>query len=229
MPHHHDHDHSHSHEHGEDGHHDHDHSSDITPALQSNLYQQIDFDGIVTLNEAQSKSGAAIVKKTWAQRLDELPELESDVDEQLLMYIPFTGQTKLHSLLLFSAPTASAPKTVKLFRNRPDLDFSTAADLAPTQTLSVPQTLTGPTSDVLEIPLNRAQFNTTTSITLFFEENWSQGEEEVTRVSYVGFKGQHMALNREPVTFLYEAAANPRDHAVIQGVQGVGRTIGPGR
>ncbi|OJD11759.1 hypothetical protein AJ78_07532 [Emergomyces pasteurianus Ep9510] len=227
--HHHDHSHDHGHGRGHDDHHDHDHSSDITPALQSNLYQQIDFDNIVTFNEAESKSGAAIVKKTWAQRLDDKPELESDVDEQLLMYIPFAGQTKLHSLLLYSAPTPSAPKTIKLFRNRPDLDFSTAADLTPTQTLSVPQTLTGPTTDVLEIPLNRAQFNTTTSITLFFEENWSQGEEEVTRVSYVGFKGQHTALNREPVTFLYEAAANPRDHVAIPGVQGVGRTIGPGK
>jgi hypothetical protein len=53
------------------------------------LYSQIDFDGIVTLNEAQAKAGAAIVKKTWDQRLDREPELESDVDEQLLMTIPF--------------------------------------------------------------------------------------------------------------------------------------------
>ncbi|EEH46159.2 uncharacterized protein PADG_02309 [Paracoccidioides brasiliensis Pb18] len=233
MSHHHHHhnhihdDHDDHHDHHE--HHEHDHSSDITPALQSNLYQQIDFDHIITFNEAESESGAAIVRKTWAQRLDDKPELESDVDEQLLMYIPFTGQTKLHSLLLYSPPIPSAPRTLKLFRNRHDLDFSTAADLTPTQTLSVPQTLTGPDSDVLEIPLNRAQFNNTTSITLFFEDNWSQGEEEVTRVSYVGFKGQHMALNREPVTFLYEAAANPRDHVAIQGVQGVGRTIGPGK
>ncbi|EEH36042.2 hypothetical protein PAAG_00365 [Paracoccidioides lutzii Pb01] len=287
MSHHH---HNHIHD-DHDDHDEHDHSSDITPALQSNLYQQIDFDHIITFNEAESKSGAAIVRKTWAQRLDDKPELESDVDEQLLMYIPFvdphsflihsylfcpvhiwlvtidatlfstsrgrnhslstpppppsknnknevtnaqprpsfTGQIKLHSLLLYSPPIPSAPRTLKLFRNRHDLDFSTATDLTPTQTLSVPQTLTGPDSDVLEIPLNRAQFNNTTSITLFFEDNWSQGEEDVTRVSYVGFKGQHMALNREPVTFLYEAAANPRDHVAIQGVQGVGRTIGPGK
>ncbi|KAK2805995.1 hypothetical protein FQN50_006010 [Emmonsiellopsis sp. PD_5] len=225
MSHHHHHHHD-GHGHSHDDHHDHDHSDDITPALQSNLYQQIDFDNIITFNEAESKSGAAIVKKTWAQRLDEKPELESDADEQLLMYIPFTGQTKLHSLLLYSPPTPSAPHTIKLYRNRPDLDFSTAADLPPTQTLSIPQTLTGTSSDVLELPLNRAQFNNTTSITLFFEDNWSRGEEEVTRVGYVGFKGSHMALSREPVSFLYEAAANPRDHKVIQGVEGVGRTVG---
>jgi hypothetical protein len=138
----------------------------------------------------------------------------------------FTGQVKLHCLLIYAAPTPSAPKTIKLFRNRSDIDFSTASDLPATQTLSVPQALTGSESDVIEMPLNRAHWNTTTSITLFIEENWGDGEEDVTRVSYIGFKGQHMALNREPVSFLYEAAANPRDHVVIQGVEGVGRTIG---
>jgi hypothetical protein len=80
----------HHHDHGSHGHCDdgHDHTDDITPALQTNLYQQIDFNGIVTLNEVVPRSGAAVVKKTWAQRLNEEPELESDADEQLLMYIP---------------------------------------------------------------------------------------------------------------------------------------------
>ncbi len=82
--------HSHSHCHDEHGGHDHehDHSDDITPALQSSLYEQINFDEIVTLNEAQRDAGKAIVKKTWMERLDLSPELESDADEQLLMTVP---------------------------------------------------------------------------------------------------------------------------------------------
>lgn len=72
--------------HGE--HEGHDHSNDVTPAIQSGLYSQIDFDGIITLNEAEAKSGAAIVKKTWEERLNEQPELESDADEEILMTIP---------------------------------------------------------------------------------------------------------------------------------------------
>ena len=66
----------------------HDHSDDITPALQYSLYQHINFDDITTLNESEADSGKAIVKKTWAERLQEQPELESDADEQLLIYIP---------------------------------------------------------------------------------------------------------------------------------------------
>jgi hypothetical protein len=85
--HHHNHDHG-GHCHGEDGH---DHSNDITPAIQSLLYSQIAFDDITTLNEATPKSGTAIVQKTWADRLNDEPELESDADEQLLMYIPYVS------------------------------------------------------------------------------------------------------------------------------------------
>ena len=117
----------------------------------------------------------------------------------------------------------AAPKTVKLFRNRDDIDFSTASELPPTQAIEVPQPVPG--SDVFDLPLNRPLWNTTTSITFFFEDNWSFGQEEVTEVGYIGFKGQFMALNREPVTVLYEAAPNPSDHESIQGVQGGGRMM----
>lgn len=139
----------------------------------------------------------------------------------------FTGQVKLHSLLIYTAPTSSAPRSVKLFRNRQDLDFATASDLTPTQKVEVPQPVPG--ADVFELPLHRAHWNATTSITLFFEDNWSHGEEDVTKVGYVGFKGQFLALNREPVSFLYEAAASPSDHVAIQGVTGVGGRVMPGQ
>lgn len=74
----------HDHSHGE-----HDHSDDITPAVQHSLYSQIDFDTIVTLNEAERDGGKAVVKKTWQERLEVEPELASDVDEQLLMTVPY--------------------------------------------------------------------------------------------------------------------------------------------
>ena len=74
--------HHHDHSHG------HDHSDDIEPALQSLIYQPIEFDGIRTLNEAELNSGIEVVQKTWAKRLDAQPSLTSDADEQLLMFVP---------------------------------------------------------------------------------------------------------------------------------------------
>ena len=83
--------HCHDEHEGHGGHahdHEHDHSDDITPALQHSLYEQINFDEITTLNEEQRDAGKAVVKKTWAERLEVEPELTSDVDEQLLMTVP---------------------------------------------------------------------------------------------------------------------------------------------
>ncbi|RMD39304.1 hypothetical protein DV735_g5827, partial [Chaetothyriales sp. CBS 134920] len=188
--------------------------------LQSSLYQQIDLDKITTLNEAHAGSGRAIVAKPWTERLLPSPpsaELESDVDEQLLMHIPLTGSCKLYSIVLRASDTGSAPLTLKLFRNREDVDFATAAQLTPTQTLSLPRS-----NDVAEIALNRAQWNGTTSVDLFFEDNHSRGDEDVTRVGYIAFKGDFVPLNREAVQVVYEAAPNPADHKVIQGLRGGG-------
>lgn len=82
----HGHHHDHSHGHGHD--HDHDHTSPETPADQSSLYSQIDFDKIVTLNETEPGTGRAIVQKPWDKRLDPKPDLVSDVDEEILITIP---------------------------------------------------------------------------------------------------------------------------------------------
>lgn len=209
------------HSHGGDDHHDHDHSDDITPALQNILYSQIDFDRIQTLNEEPSNSGRAICQKTWAQRLSVSPTLTSSADEQLLMIVPFTGQVRLHSILLRTSASSSSPKTLKVFLNADGLDFDTASTSSPTQTLEVAQT-----SEVQEIPVKRAYFNTTRSLGLFFEDNWSAGEEEETQIGYLAFKGDFMKLNREAVSVLYESAANPSDHKNIVGTgQGVGRSV----
>lgn len=109
-----------------------------------------------------------------------------------------------------------------MFVNRDDLDFGTASTLQPTQSFSLSQT-----SDVQEVPVKRALFNTVRSLDLFFEDNWSNGEEDETRISYLGFKGEWMKLSREPVNFLYEAAANPSDHKMVSGVRGeVGSRLG---
>ncbi|KAK0289398.1 hypothetical protein LTR35_002595 [Friedmanniomyces endolithicus] len=208
----------HGHDHSEGA--AHDHSDDITPALQNHIYEQIDFSAINTLNESEPRSGSRVVQKTWTERLNQEPELSSDADEQLLIHIPFTAQIRLHSILLRTSTTSSAPQNLKLFLNRDDLDFSTAASLPATQILELAQS-----NEVQEVPVKRALFNTLRSLDLFFEDNWGQGEEDVTRLSYIGFKGEWMKLSREPVNFLYEAAANPADHKMVSGV---GTRLGSG-
>ncbi|KAH6999905.1 PITH domain-containing protein [Ilyonectria destructans] len=209
------------HGHGHD-HHEHDHSDDITPAVQFSLYSQINFDRVITLNEAQRDVGQAVVKKTWQERLSVEPELASDVDEQLLMTVPFTAQIKLHSILIRTSPSPSAPKTLHVFINRDDLDFAAAEESDPVQTLELSQT-----SELQEIPVRRALFGKVQQLVLFFPDNFGDGDEDVTRISYLGFKGEWTQLGRAPTNILYEAAAQPGDHKLKgTGINQLGSGIG---
>ena len=85
--------------------------------------------------------------------------------------------------------------------------------MTPVQTLSLAQT-----ADVQDVPVKRALFGNTYFLTMFFEDNYG---EETTGVYYVGFRGEWLRLNREPVEVLYERAANPRDHKAIVGTGGL--------
>jgi hypothetical protein len=119
----------------------------------------------------------------------------------------FTGQVKLHSILIRTSDSDSAPRTLKVIINREDIDFSSAADAEGTQTFELSRT-----SEVQELPVRRARFNAVRRLALFIPDNFGDGDEDVTRISYLGFKGEWMQLGRAPGQILYEAAANPSDH-----------------
>ena len=88
MSHHHAHDHDHE-GHGDGHDHDeHDHSDETSPTLQTLIWKQIDFDNVRTLNESQPNAGVRIIEKVWQQRLEAEPELASNLDEQLLIFVP---------------------------------------------------------------------------------------------------------------------------------------------
>jgi hypothetical protein len=126
----------------------------------------------------------------------------------------FTGQVRLHSILLRTSDSPSAPSSLKLFINRDDVDFAVAEELEATQTLQLARI-----NAIQEHGVKRALFNSTRSLVLFFPSNFGDGEEDVSRVSYLAFKGDFMKLGKEPVSVLYEAAANPADHAPIVGTK----------
>jgi len=123
----------------------------------------------------------------------------------------FAGQVRLHSIHLRTSASPSAPSHLKVFLNRDDLDFNNISDTKATQSFNLPQT-----SDVQDILVKRQLFNATRSLTLFFEKNFASetGDDEDTRIAYVGFKGDFMKLNKEAVEVLYESAARPTDHKV---------------
>lgn len=86
----------------------------------------------------------------------------------------FAGVLKLHAILVRADTSAGCPKTLKVFSNKDDLDFSAAGDIESTQSLVISQT-----NDVQELPVKRAKFGNTYNLTLFIEDNYG---DDVTRI-----------------------------------------------
>ena len=76
--------------------------------VQDVLLGCIDHAGVEVLNERVRGSGARLLR-AYDAREDESQCCESDVDEQLLLRIPFTGPVKLRALLLKSGPGDETP------------------------------------------------------------------------------------------------------------------------
>lgn len=109
-----------------------------------------------------------------------------------------------------------------MFQNKEDVDFEAAEDLPAEQEFELSQT-----SEVQDLPVKRAKFGKVQRLALFLPDNFGDGDEDVTRVSYLGFKGEWMQLGRAPANILYEAAANPGDHKLKgTGVNQMGSGIG---
>ncbi|KAK9370641.1 galactose-binding domain-like protein [Lipomyces kononenkoae] len=198
------HDNSHSHSHDDHGH-DHSHSPPPETTYDSqSLYSRIFHDQIWTMNESEPNAGRDVIKP-WNERYNTTKILESDADEQLIMFIPFTGLVKLYSILVRSTPDEHAPKTIKIFKNRSDIDFSIATDLKADATVEHPNE----TSEIVEYHLKRAIFSNVQSICVFILDNHG---EDTTKITYVGLRGEWKEFSKDPVVTIYEAAANPSDH-----------------
>ncbi|CAN6634255.1 hypothetical protein TRVA0_014S02036 [Trichomonascus vanleenenianus] len=199
-------------------HHDHDHSH--VPPPQTNesqsLYQYIDHDHVRTLNEQEPNSGQKVFKQ-WTDRLSTQDFVESDVDEQLMFHVPFTGNVKIHSLLVRSTNDEHAPNVIKLYKNKDDLDFEAVDGLKPLVKLDHPENVGGVIGEsageegIVEYALNKALFSNVNSITIFVESNHG---EETTRILYIGLRGDFAGARSGAPVVTYEAAANPKDHKI---------------
>ncbi|ORZ19241.1 DUF1000-domain-containing protein [Lobosporangium transversale] len=206
---HHCHDEAHAHGHGH-GHHDHDHDHDELPdsgLVHESLYQKIDHDNVTCLNEAEPNSGKSVLKP-WHEKMDDTKFVESDADEQLIFRIPFTGLVKLKSISLRTDPGESAPRKMKAFVNKDDLDFDNAESTVPTQEWDLVEDSHG---QIAEYSTRVAKFTSIRSLTLFFSENFGG---DVTKISFIGLKGEFSEFKRDPIITVYELQANPADHKV---------------
>ncbi|CAG8485796.1 13660_t:CDS:2 [Ambispora gerdemannii] len=110
--------------------------------------------------------------------------LESDVDEQLLISIPFNQSVKLHSLKITANDIEHAPKTIKLYVNRINFGFDETDSIEETQTLELTEKDYEETS---VIPLRFVKFQAVTNLVLFVQDNL--GDEDTTIIKNLVFIG----------------------------------------
>ncbi|KAL7204864.1 hypothetical protein ACSBR2_017888 [Camellia fascicularis] len=155
-------------------------SASAIPRSQVDLLDFVDWSGIECLNQSTTHSIANALKQGY--REDEGLNLESDADEQLLMYIPFTQVIKLHSIII-KGPEEEGPKTVKLFANREHMGFSNVNDFPPSDTAVLsPDTLEGK-----PVILKYVKFQNVRSLTIFVEDN--QSGSDITKVQKIVLYG----------------------------------------
>ncbi|XP_015875408.2 PITH domain-containing protein At3g04780 [Ziziphus jujuba] len=147
---------------------------------QVDLLDFIDWSGVECLNQSSSHSLANALKQGY--REDDGLNLESDADEQLLIYLPFTQVIKLHSIAI-KGPEEEGPKTVKLFSNKEHMGFINVNDFPPSDTINLsPDNLKGK-----PVVLKYVKFQNVRSLTIFIEDN--QSGSDLTKVQKIVLYG----------------------------------------
>ena len=128
-------------------------------------------------------------KKDW---------VESDTDEQLMLYIPFMSTLKVHTLHITSLPPKDGedapmrPKTIQIYSNRAHvLGFDEAEDVAATQEITLTPRDWDEKTGTAKVELRFVKFQNVTSLVVFVVDGEGDGEKvRVDRLKIVGETGE---------------------------------------
>lgn len=149
--------------------------------------------------KGKGNSGAEESKKDW---------VESDTDEQLMLFIPFQASLKIHSLHITSLPPQSSegqedeipmrPKTVQIYSNRAHvLGFEEAEDIPATQAITLGAQEWDENTGTAKLELRFVKFQNVSSLVIFVLDGDGDGEKvRIDRLRIVGEKGEKRDLGK---------------------------------
>ncbi|KAI4867575.1 DUF1000-domain-containing protein [Hypoxylon rubiginosum] len=145
---------------------------------------------------SKDKDTASSGEKDW---------IESDTDEQLLLYTPFNSAIKLHTIQITSLPPSDEddddvpmrPKTLKLFTNRPhNLGFDDADDIEPTQAIEIGEDDWN-SNGTANLGLRFVRFQNITSLVIFVADGDGDGEKvRLDRIRLIGESGEKREMGK---------------------------------
>ncbi|KAF2710320.1 DUF1000-domain-containing protein [Pleomassaria siparia CBS 279.74] len=135
-------------------------------------------------------------KKDW---------VESDVDEQLMLYLPFTATLKVHTIHITSCPPKAdededddeipiRPKTIHLYTNRQhNLGFEEAEDIPATQTIELKTSDWDEKTGTAKLELRFVKFQNVASLIMFVVDGDGEGEKtRIDRIRIIGDAGEKL-------------------------------------
>ena len=140
-------------------------------------------------------------KSTW---------VESDTDEQLMLYIPFQSTLKIHSLHITSLPSTSddseapaRPTKFKIYTNRAQiLGFDDAEDITATQEVTLSKSDWDSKTNTAKIELRFVKFQNVSSLVVFVVENEVEDSEKtrLDRIRVIGESGEKRTGKLEKIS-----------------------------
>jgi hypothetical protein len=188
------------------------------------LLPYVDVPRVTCLNERVVGSCRAVWRAHADRASKSPPFLDStESDPEMLMDVPLTATVRLRSICVSGGEGGRTPSTVRLFVNREHLDFTGAQEGKPAQEISLSHE--DPGAETWH-PLKPARFTGVGSLQLHFVGALGGpevGEEEGTRVYYIGLRGDVVGVKgTAPAVIVYEARPQLADHKVEAGKERVG-------
>ncbi|KAK3310720.1 PITH domain-containing protein, partial [Chaetomium strumarium] len=176
--------------------------TDITDQIELQRCELLNYDpeagNVRVLFDAakpSALSGGKGTAKDW---------VESDTDEQLLLFMPFQSMLKLHTLQVSyvaddddDEDVPMRPRTIKLFTNKPhNLGFDEAEDLSATQEIQLSEKDWN-AEGTANIPLRFVKFQNITSLVVFVVDGDGEGEKtRLDRLRLVGDAGEKREMGK---------------------------------
>ncbi|EKM56013.1 uncharacterized protein PHACADRAFT_94454 [Phanerochaete carnosa HHB-10118-sp] len=176
-----------------------------------NLYTSIDKTNVHGLNLTVPEDAQAVIKP-WDERNDTSVSAQSNVDDQIIIHVPFTQNVRVRSVLLKLGRGEETPRHLRLYANHNTIvDFAEAEEITPQLDITLQEGEVG----VTEYPLRAATFANVFSLSLYF--NNAIGSD-VARIFYIGFRGDNRGQRKEGTNKLEIPAANAPDAKIIDRV-----------
>lgn len=146
-------------------------------------------------DKGKGKTGEGEAAKDW---------VESDTDEQLMLYIPFHSIVKIRSIHVTSLPPRDGesgtmrPKTIQFYSNRPHiLGFEEADDIPALQSVTLNPRDWDAKTHTAQVELRFVKFQNASSLVIFIVDGEGDGEKvRVDRLRVIGESGEKRELGK---------------------------------